>query len=173
MFLKLKDGKYLETSTWKSVSTPNNPVTKNLYIPGINGVSSMDIYITDTNQVISYCKKKWRQSSLWLVGFQRVNKRIKLCDVIWLLDGEPVVQSIDKTHVEKICNFVSCHVYMCGLDPLPWNKFYKDAQRYGWKQEDWHHLLSEDSEEECNDSDDSDWNPDEEDEEDEEDEDEY
>ena len=157
--LKLKDGIFMETNTWRSVSNPNSPITNTLYVPGMNGVSNMDIYITKTNQAISYYKKKWRQTSLWLVGFQRVNKRIKMCDVIWLMAGEPVVQSIDKTYVEKICEYVSCNVYMCGLDPLPWKKFYKDAQRYGWKQEDWHHLLSEDSEEDDDDSNDSDWNP--------------
>jgi len=159
--IRTKNGVLRETTSWKKVSEETANVVNTLHINGIRGAHPIDIYILQNNQIVSYFKKQWRLSSLWLVGFQRVNKRIKTCDVIWLLDGEPIIQSIDRTHVDKICNNVECNVYMCGLDPLPWKKFHNDAKRYGWKIEDWCHLLSEDSSEE--DDEDSDWKPDEDD----------
>ena len=157
--IKTKDGFFIETASWKRIPAETANIEDTLCISGTKGVQPLDIYILENNQIVSYFKKAWRLSSLWLVGFQRVNKRIKTCDVIWILDGEPIVQTINREQIEIICNHIECDVYMCGLDPLPWKKFHNDAKKYGWKKEDWCHLLSDDTSNDDEEQDDSDWNP--------------
>ena len=83
-------------------------------------------------------------STLWVVCFQRVSKRLKTCDVIWIDGRRCTVQTIDTSSVETIRDAVQCPVYDVGMDPLPWNRFAKDAQKYGWELDDWQHLLEED-----------------------------
>ena len=158
---KTKDNLFVQSGSWETVSEPKGTIIKTLHIPGRQGATPLDVYITENGTLFSNFKKKWSLSSLWLVCFQRVTKQLKMCDVIWILDGVPVLQAIDRAQVELICRSISCHVYMCGLDPLPWDKFKKDAKQYGWTQEDWHHLLSEDSEEDSEEDtkEDSDWIP--------------
>jgi hypothetical protein len=94
---------------------------------------------------------------LWMVGFQRVSKHLKMCDVVWL-DGAtqtPIIQSVPQSMVDTIVNNVACDVVMLGMDPPPWSKLSSTARKHGWQKEDWLHVFSEDPEE----SSDDEWLP--------------
>tara|TARA_B100001778_G_C18576295_1_gene625137 strand:+ start:241 stop:417 length:177 start_codon:yes stop_codon:yes gene_type:complete len=45
------------------------------------------------------------------------------------------------------------------MDPLPWTRFAKDAQKYDWELDDWQHLLEEDETDVETISEDSDYVP--------------
>lgn len=91
-----------------------------------------------------------RISELWMVGLQRVSKRLKTCDVVWL-DGAtqtPVVQSIAQSDVQTVMNHAPADVVLLGMDPPPWSKLSTTAKRHNWHKEDWLHVFSDDVTEE-------------------------
>ena len=99
------------------------------------------------------------QSTLWVVCFQRVSKRLKTCDVIWIDGRHCYVQTIDTSLVDTIHDIVQCPIYNVGIDPLPWNRFAKDAQKHNWQLDDWQHLLEDDDSDVDRLSEDSDYVP--------------
>ena len=100
-----------------------------------------------------------QMKSPWFVYFQRVSKRLKTCDMV-VFDGVDMVEfSTRQTAIETIRDVVPCACYMGGLDPLPWKRILRDAQKHHWDKADWQHHLEGDSSESESDSD-ADWIPD-------------
>ena len=150
----------MQAGSWTPVAKPSGELVETCYVPGNCGVTRTEVYVTPQGRVFLNSNNKWSETSLWVLCFQRVNKQIKLCDAVLVLDGVPVVHTIERSLVDSIASFVAGPVYNGGLDPLPWRKFARDAQQYGWTVEDWQHLLGEEEEEEEDIAEaDSDWVP--------------
>lgn len=114
-------------------------------IRGTIGSKQVSTSLVDQNFCIrSGSKEMVAPTTLWLVCFQRVSKRLKTCDVIWIDGRQCHVQTIDTSLVETIRDVVQCPIYDVGMDPLPWSRFAKDAQTHAWELADWQHLLEED-----------------------------
>lgn len=134
--------------------------------------------ITGKRLVLEQKNEKVFDNNLWLVCFQRVSPRLKMCDVIFVHADSVWQMSIERSLVDDITENANVPVVQAGLDPLPWKKFAADAKQYGWQPEDWLHLfedesLSDESDAESADEDwvpedddeseDEDWDPDDED----------
>ncbi len=129
-------------------------------IRGTIGSKQVSTSLVDSNFCIrSGSKEMVAPTTLWVVCFQRVSKRLKTCDVIWIDGRRCWEQTIDSSLVDTIRDVVSCPVYDVGMDPLPWTRFAKDAQKYDWELDDWQHLLEEDETDVETISEDSDYVP--------------
>jgi hypothetical protein len=83
--------------------------------------------------------------SLWVVCFQRVSKRLKTCDAVFITGSGCFVQTTPQPSeglLGQVQACVSCPVYVMGLDPLPWKRLTKQALSEHWTAEDWQHLLA-------------------------------
>lgn len=99
---------------------------------------------------------------LWFVYFQRVSKTLKTCDAV-MFDGNEIIEfSTSQKNIDKIRDVVSCACYVGGLDPLPWKRILRDAQKNEWELDDWQFHLESDSASESESSSDGEWQPDEE-----------
>ena len=116
-----------------------------------------------TNQQIVF------EGLVLVICFQRVSKRLKTCDVVYIDGRNCHVQTIEQSQMEVIHDNATCPVYDVGLDPLPWKKFAKDAKKHKWQLEDWQHLFEAETESE--EDEDAEWRPDDEEDDDEEDDD--
>ena len=84
-----------------------------------------------------------KMDDIWFVYLQRVSKRLKTCDVVFF-DGQNIVEfTTDQTNIEEITDTATCPVYFGGLDPLPWKKLKREADKYKWQREDWQHMFEE------------------------------
>jgi len=124
--------------------------------------------ITGKRLVLEQKNEKVFDNNLWLVCFQRVSPRLKMCDVIFVHADSVWQMSIERSLVDDIsfCARGRVPVVQAGLDPLPWKKFAADAKQYGWQPEDWLHLFEDESlsDELDAESADEDWVPDDDDE---------
>jgi hypothetical protein len=93
---------------------------------------------------------------LLFIGFQRVSKRLKTADVIWVGKDAYCEQTIEHADVEKIMDFWTGSVYDIGLDPGSWKKWHQNSKKESWNLEQWEALLVPDIDP---DDSDSDWNP--------------
>ena len=93
---------------------------------------------------------------LLFIAFQRVSKRLKTADVIWVGKDEYCQQTIEHPQVEKILDFWSGSVYDIGLDPGSWKKWHQISKKESWNLQDWEALLIPADQD---DDSDSDWNP--------------
>tara|TARA_B110000977_G_C10872081_1_gene414007 strand:- start:84 stop:512 length:429 start_codon:yes stop_codon:yes gene_type:complete len=96
---------------------------------------------------------------LLFVAFQRVSKRLKTCDVIWVGQDVFFQQTIPYKMEEAVRDHWKGPLYDIGLDPGPWKKWHRLSVKENWRIEDWEQLLLPNVEE---DGSDSDWNPDDE-----------
>lgn len=128
---------------------------------GTVGKTQTHACITGKKLVLKQKNKIMFDNDIWLVCFQRVSPRLKMCDVVFVHADLVWQMTIERAQVDAIIDVSDAPIVHAGLDPLPWKKFATNAKKYGWQQEDWQHLfeeesLSEDSEAE---SDDEDWVP--------------
>lgn len=132
-----------------------------MIVTGTVGASTVTADISQNNVSFSGKKNLKDISPLEIVCFQRVNKRLKTCDIIYVdvVNHVVVEQTIERAFIEQIQDALDCAVYMVGRDPLPWSRFTKDAKKYKWTLEDWQHLFEASSSENDERSDDSDWDP--------------
>lgn len=94
----------------------------------------------------------------WFVYFQRVSKRLKTCDVIFF-DGHEITEfCTGQQSIETIRDEITCPSYIGGLDPMPWKRILKDAQKNQWSPEDWQYHLEGESDGSESDSD-GEWQP--------------
>ena len=93
---------------------------------------------------------------LLFIAFQRVSKRLKTADVIWVGKETYCQQTINHPQVEKILDFWSGSVYDIGLDPGSWKKWHQTSKKESWNLQDWEALLVPPDHP---DDSDSDWNP--------------
>lgn len=108
-------------------------------------------------------KNQWlNQNEIWLVCFERVSPRLKMCDVIFVTPAKVCQLSIARDTVDTISQVVQVPIHHTGPDPLPWSQFEKTAKKYGWQKEDWHHLFEDESLSEESSSSDDDYLPDDE-----------
>jgi len=96
--------------------------------------------------------------NIWFLYFQRVDKRLKTCDVIIFNNIEFVEYTIPQNDIEKIADIMTCPIYIGGVDPLPWGKMRTSAQTNNWKLEDWQYVLEDDDDDDSED-DDEEWKP--------------
>jgi hypothetical protein len=133
-------------------------------IQGTIGAKTVSAHLEGDQLTLKTKQKTLFQGSLLVICFQRVSKKLKTCDVVYIDGRDCHVQTIERSQMEIIQDNAICPVYHVGLDPLPWKKFSKDAKRHNWQLEDWQHLFEAESEEE--EDEDAEWVPDEEEEED-------
>jgi len=127
---------------------------------GTVGKTQTHAEITGKQLVLHQKNKKVFDNELWLVCFQRVSPRLKMCDIVFVHADNVLQMSIERGHVDVITSAVDVPVVHGGLDPLPWKKFASDAKKYGWQQEDWEHLFDEEAlSDEAVESSDEDWVP--------------
>jgi len=125
---------------------------------GTVGKTQTRVQITDKQLVLEQKNIRVFESEIWLVCFQRVSPRLKMCDVVFVHADTVWQISIDRCYVDKIIDAVDAPVVQGGLDPLPWKRFASDAKKYGWQQEDWVYLFEEESISDVE-SEDDDWEP--------------
>jgi len=124
------------------------------------------VHVRMANKSVELCTKTKTIATvknLCAVYFQRLNKRLKTCDAVFIDSdtNDAHIITIEKANIETIRDHVECAVYMGGPDPLPWKKFVSDAKKHQWSQEDWQYFFevsSSESEPE-DDASDSDWAP--------------
>lgn len=133
-------------------------------IQGTIGAKNVSARLEGDQLTLKTKQKTLFQGSLLVICFQRVSKKLKTCDVVYIDGRDCHVQTIERSQMEIIQDNAICPVYHVGLDPLPWKKFSKDAKKHNWQLEDWQHLFEAESEEE--EDEDAEWVPDEEEEED-------
>lgn len=124
-------------------------------ISGTSGTKPTAATISN-NSVNIVSKKESKKINLIFVAFQRVSKRLKTCDVIWVGKDTFCLQTIEYKLEEVIRDNCDVPIYDIGLDPAPWKKWHSTSVKEEWTMEDWEGLLIPDMESE---SDDSDWNP--------------
>lgn len=129
---------------------------------GTVGKTPTQAQITGKQLVLKQKNKKVFENNVWLVCFQRVSPRLKMCDAIFVTADRVWEMSIPRAHVESISDTIEAPIYHGGPDPLPWSQFTKNAKKYGWQQEDWQHLFEEESLSDEENSVDEDWVPDDE-----------
>ncbi len=135
-----------------------------LEFSGTVGKTPTQAQITGKQVVLKQKNKKVFDNDVWLVCFQRLSPRLKMCDVVFVHADCVYEMSVDRALVDAITNAIDAPIVHGGLDPLPWKRFSNDAKKYGWQQEDWEHLFKEESlsENSAEESSDEDWVPDEE-----------
>lgn len=129
---------------------------------GTVGKTSTHAQISGKRLVLKQKNKIVFDNDIWLICFQRVSPRLKMCDAIFVTADHVWQMSIPRIHVESIMDHVEVPTYDGGPDPLPWKQFTKNAKKYGWQQEDWQHLFEEESLSDEEHSVDEDWIPDDE-----------
>lgn len=133
---------------------------------GTVGKTQTRALITGKRLVLEQKNKKVFDNNIWLVCFQRVSPRLKMCDVVFVHADSVWQMSIDRSLVDDISANVNVPIVQAGLDPLPWKKFTADAKKYGWQPKDWLELFEDESlsDESDAESEDEDWVPDDDDE---------
>ncbi len=97
-------------------------------------------------------------SNIWFVYFQRISKSLKTCDAI-LFDGKEIIEfTTAQKNIDNISDSATCPIYFGGVDPLPWKRMVRDANKHKWQCEDWQHMFEEPEEPEEEDSD-AEWKP--------------
>ena len=136
---------------------------RDMIVEGTIGASTVTADISSNSVSFSGNRKIQNISPLKIVCFQRVNKRLKTCEIIYVdVESHTIVeQTIDRSKVDDIMDHLDCAIYMLGCDPLPWKRFTSDAKKYEWSVEDWQYLFeaSSSDSDKANDND-SDWSPD-------------
>jgi len=110
---------------------------------------------------ITFTRKKFNKKieNIWFVYFQRVSKTLKSCDAIFFNGTDLVEFVVEQKEIENIIDTISYPCYIGGMDPLPWKKMRKTAEKNNWTIEDWQHVLEDEESAEDSESD-ADWVPD-------------
>lgn len=132
-----------------------------LSIQGTVGAKSVVACLQGDTLTLKHKSKTLFQGKVWVICFQRVSKKLKTCDVVYIDGRDCHIQTIERSLVETIRDNVNCPIYHVGLDPLPWKRFSKDAKKYKWDITDWQHLFEAETESEESQDEDEDWVPDE------------
>ena len=130
-------------------------------IQGTVGAKHVSAHLEGDQLTLTHKKKTLFKGSVWVICFQRVSKKLKTCDVVYIDGRQCYVQTIARSQMELIRDNVTCPMYQVGLDPLPWKTFCNSANKHNWDVTDWQHLFEAETESEVDDSDDDDeWVPD-------------
>ena len=135
------------------------PRQMSLKIPGTIGAKPVSAHLEGNRLTLTHKNKILFQGSVWVICFQRVSKKLKTCDVVYIDGRKCYVQTIERSQVETIQDSAQCPVYHVGLDPLPWKSFCSSAATYKWQVADWQHLFEAETESDSSDDDDE-WVPD-------------
>lgn len=129
-------------------------------IPGTIGAKNVLAHLEGDKLSLKTKQKTLFEGPVWVICFQRVSKKLKTCDVVYIDGRNCYVQTIERSFMEKIRDDAACPVYDVGLDPLPWNNFSKNAKKYKWERTDWQHLFEAETETEEDSDEDAEWVPD-------------
>lgn len=134
-----------------------------MLVTGTIGATSVTAEISAHKVSFPNQKKINEISPLKIVCFQRINKKLKTCDIVYIDVKKHVAieQTISKDLIDSIRDELDCAIYMMGADPLPWKRFVRDAKKYKWTLDDWQYLFEASSSSESDSAQDSDWTPDE------------
>ena len=112
-------------------------------ISGRIGTETVESSFEETN--ITFTGKKINKiENIWFVYFQRVSKTLKSCDAIFFNGTDFVEFVVEQKVIEQIIDAISYPYYIGGMDPLPWKKMHKTAEKNNWTIEDWQHVLEDD-----------------------------
>jgi hypothetical protein len=89
---------------------------------------------------------------------QRVSKRLKTCDIIFIGSDQFLEITIDQNKLETVLDSLNCAYYDVGADPLPWKRIHKNATSSNWQLNDWQQYFEYESEVDV--EEDEEWNPD-------------
>ena len=131
-------------------------------IPGTIGAKNVFAHLEGDKLTLKTKQKTLFEGPVWVICFQRVSKKLKTCDVVYIDGRDCYVQTIERSFMQKIHDNAACPVYHVGLDPLPWNNFSKNAKKYEWERTDWQHLFEAETESEEESDEDAEWVPDQE-----------
>ena len=128
-------------------------------ISGRIGKKFLDCSFSDSEVVFKEKDKIHNQmTDIWFIYFQRISKRLKTCDAV-LFDGKELIEfTTSQKNLEDISDKATCPVYFGGIDPLPWKRLMREANKHKWQREDWQHMFEEPPPESDSDSD-GDWKP--------------
>ena len=97
-------------------------------------------------------------ADVWFIYFQRISERLKTCDAV-LFDGKELIEfTTSQKNIEDISDGAMCPTYFGGIDPLPWKRLLREANKHKWQREDWQHVFEESESESESDSD-GEWKP--------------
>lgn len=128
-------------------------------ITGRIGKNFLDCLFSDSEVVFKEKDKIHIQmTDIWFIYFQRISKRLKTCDAV-LFDGKELIEfTTSQKNIEDISDKATCPVYFGGIDPLPWKRLMREANKHKWQREDWQHMFEEPPPDSESDSD-GDWKP--------------
>jgi len=128
-------------------------------ITGRIGKNFLDCSFSDSKVVFKDKDKiKNQMTDVWFIYFQRISKNLKTCDAV-LFDGNALIEfTTAQKNIDNISDKATCPVYLGGLDPLPWKRLLREANKHKWHREDWQHMFEDTASESESDSD-GDWNP--------------
>tara|TARA_B100001559_G_C16389092_1_gene570297 strand:+ start:145 stop:582 length:438 start_codon:yes stop_codon:yes gene_type:complete len=115
---------------------------------------SFSLSCNDQDTQITITNTSW---PVLLTCSQRVSKRLKTCDIIFIASSQFLEITIDQNILETVLDNTKCAHYDVGADPLPWKRIHKIALSNNWQLDDWQHYFEYESE--VDDVSDDDWNP--------------
>jgi len=129
-------------------------------ITGRIGKKFLDCSFSDSKAVFKEKDKiKNQMADIWFIYFQRISKRLKTCDAV-LFDGKELIEfTTSQKNIEDISDKATCPVYFGGIDPLPWKRLLREANKHKWQREDWQHMFEEPPDSDSDSDSDGDWNP--------------
>jgi len=132
-------------------------------ISGRIGKETVEAIFEELNIAFIGMKLNKKIENIWFVYFQRVSETLKSCDAIFFNGADFVEFVVEQKDIEKITDLISYPYYIGGMDPLPWKKMRKTAEKNNWTLEDWQHVLEDEDEDEDSAEEsesDADWVPD-------------
>jgi hypothetical protein len=128
-------------------------------ITGRIGKFFVDLTFSNSKVVFKEKEKtKNQMTDIWFIYFQRISKRLKTCDAV-MFDGKEIIEfTTSQKNIESISDKATCPVYFGGMDPLPWKRLMREANKHKWQCEDWQHMFEESAHKSESDSD-GDWKP--------------
>jgi len=113
-----------------------------MILNGLLGSKSAIATLTPTTFTLA-CNNKTVMESLWVACFQRVDYRLKTCDVVWI-NGQTIhSMTMDRVNLSELREALSpVQTFDMGRDPAPWKRWGALARKEGWQKEDWVHFLT-------------------------------
>ena len=116
-------------------------------ISGRIGKETVESSIEESSITFTGKKLNKKIENVWFVYFQRVSKTLKSCDAIFFNGTDFVEFVVEQTDIEKITDVISYPCYIGGIDPLPWKRMCKTADKNNWTLEDWQHVFEDEQSE--------------------------
>lgn len=91
----------------------------------------------------------------WLMCVQRLSKRLKTCDIIFLNKETFIELTIATEDLDGVVAQIHWPHIFVGFDPMPWKKLHKISMEEQWQVEDWINILNPELESDS----DEEWNP--------------